>query len=277
MIEVKDRIPTYPGRVKLTPVVGETDTYDMVRADSPIEPGTPINKALFDGITGRIDDAIQAIDNKIFELSQRMAIGSMSDGSILGLYENGVLVPYIKLMSNYSASGRTVIVRKDITHLVAAYSEANQSYLNSPLDVWLNNEFPLRLDAATQSALREVSIAVPLGTDSSSANRKVFVLSLGEYQIRNVSNIAPLSINYPVFSNDERRVALYNGVPTPHHTRSSNTSRNIMGIVNANGQGESVNMLTVAGVRPAFTLPDSFEVVAGAPSTANVMATAEVI
>lgn len=51
MIEVLDRIPTYPGRVKLIPVPGQADTYDMIRADDPIVPGTPINKALFDSIT----------------------------------------------------------------------------------------------------------------------------------------------------------------------------------------------------------------------------------
>lgn len=45
---VLDRVPTYPGRVKLTPVAGATNTYDMVRADSPIEEGTPLNKALLD-------------------------------------------------------------------------------------------------------------------------------------------------------------------------------------------------------------------------------------
>lgn len=42
---MKDRIPTYPGRVKLVPVAGQADTYDMVRADEPIEEGTPLNKA----------------------------------------------------------------------------------------------------------------------------------------------------------------------------------------------------------------------------------------
>lgn len=45
---VVDRIPTHPGRVTLTPVSGQTNTYDMVRADLPLEEGTPINKALFD-------------------------------------------------------------------------------------------------------------------------------------------------------------------------------------------------------------------------------------
>lgn len=41
---MKDRIPKYPGRVMLTPVSGQTNIYDMVRADEPEEVGTPINK-----------------------------------------------------------------------------------------------------------------------------------------------------------------------------------------------------------------------------------------
>jgi hypothetical protein len=50
MIEVLDRVPTHPGRVKLIPVAGQANTYDMVRADEPIVEGTPLNKALFDSI-----------------------------------------------------------------------------------------------------------------------------------------------------------------------------------------------------------------------------------
>lgn len=41
---MEDRISTYPGRVKLTPVEGQENTYDMERMDSPIQQGTPINK-----------------------------------------------------------------------------------------------------------------------------------------------------------------------------------------------------------------------------------------
>ena len=55
---VEDRVSTYPGRVVLTPVSGEKNTYDMVRADVPITEGTPINKKLFDGkadtLTGNV-------------------------------------------------------------------------------------------------------------------------------------------------------------------------------------------------------------------------------
>lgn len=45
---VVDRVPVYPGRVRMTPVSGQANVYDMVRADQPTQEGTPINKALFD-------------------------------------------------------------------------------------------------------------------------------------------------------------------------------------------------------------------------------------
>ena len=41
---MQDRVPLYPGRVKLNPVAGQDNTFDMVRADEPIQPGTPLNK-----------------------------------------------------------------------------------------------------------------------------------------------------------------------------------------------------------------------------------------
>lgn len=40
-----DRIPLHPGRVKMTPVAGQANTFDMVRADDPTQAGTPLNKA----------------------------------------------------------------------------------------------------------------------------------------------------------------------------------------------------------------------------------------
>ena len=42
---MNDRIPLYPGRVKMTPVAGQANTYDMTRADDPTQAGTPLNKA----------------------------------------------------------------------------------------------------------------------------------------------------------------------------------------------------------------------------------------
>lgn len=44
---MKDRVPLYPGRVTITPVSGQANTYDMSRADQPTQEGTPLNKATF--------------------------------------------------------------------------------------------------------------------------------------------------------------------------------------------------------------------------------------
>lgn len=45
---MKDRVSTYAGRVTLTPVSGQTNTYTLAMADQPTEAGTALNKALFD-------------------------------------------------------------------------------------------------------------------------------------------------------------------------------------------------------------------------------------
>ena len=42
---MKDRIPTYPGRIQLTAVNEEGTIFDMVRADEPTQEGTLLNKA----------------------------------------------------------------------------------------------------------------------------------------------------------------------------------------------------------------------------------------
>lgn len=42
---MQDRVPLYPGRVTLTPVSGQANTYDLTRADQPTQEGTPLNKA----------------------------------------------------------------------------------------------------------------------------------------------------------------------------------------------------------------------------------------
>lgn len=46
-LNLKDRVPTNPGRVTLTPVAGQPNTYDMVLADSPTQAGSKVNAAVF--------------------------------------------------------------------------------------------------------------------------------------------------------------------------------------------------------------------------------------
>lgn len=44
---MRDRIPTHAGRIKLTSVDAANGIYDMVRADDPVDEGTPLNKNTF--------------------------------------------------------------------------------------------------------------------------------------------------------------------------------------------------------------------------------------
>ena len=94
MIEVLDRVPKYPGRVKLAPVVGQENTYDMIRADEPIVEGTPINKVLFDSITN-VAETILGVSNWTFGAD--------------GRYSQTVSVPIVK------ANSKIVIVDCDLT------------------------------------------------------------------------------------------------------------------------------------------------------------------
>lgn len=66
---MQDREPIYPGRVTMTPVFGQANTYDMERADKPLQQGTPLNKAtllkdataaLFGLGTGAVPDDVLA-------------------------------------------------------------------------------------------------------------------------------------------------------------------------------------------------------------------------
>lgn len=66
-IPVLDRVSRYPGRVKLTPVAGAADLYDMERADDPIENGTPLNRLIF--------------DNKAYTLTSDVTVYVATNGS----------------------------------------------------------------------------------------------------------------------------------------------------------------------------------------------------
>lgn len=65
MIDVKDRVSTYPGRMKLTRADGTVEYVTLERADAPTQEGTPINKALFDSIEADIEDKLSKLGGYI--------------------------------------------------------------------------------------------------------------------------------------------------------------------------------------------------------------------
>lgn len=71
---MKDRVPQHAGRVRLTPVSGQTDVFDMTMADGATEQGTPLNKATFlkdttaalYGLTNAVPDDVFSFIGKDF-------------------------------------------------------------------------------------------------------------------------------------------------------------------------------------------------------------------
>ena len=64
---MQDRVSMHPGRVKLVPVAGQENTYDMVRADSPTQEGTPLNKGslLKDATAALFGLGVDAVPNDV--------------------------------------------------------------------------------------------------------------------------------------------------------------------------------------------------------------------
>lgn len=86
MIDVIDRVPTNAGRVKLIPVAGQANTYDMVRADNPTVAGTSINRALLMAMQGfAASKTVFNADGSITETGDSGTMETVfnSDGSIV--------------------------------------------------------------------------------------------------------------------------------------------------------------------------------------------------
>lgn len=76
---MKDRVPTYPGRVRLTPLGG--NLYDLAMADEPSQVGTPLNKAtlLTDATASLLGlSGDPTVDNALNSLSSRARIETIS-------------------------------------------------------------------------------------------------------------------------------------------------------------------------------------------------------
>lgn len=68
---MEDRVAQYPGRVRLLPVDGEENLYDMELADEPVKEGTKLNKAslLTDAVAKRYKlSAASAVPNDVLDM-----------------------------------------------------------------------------------------------------------------------------------------------------------------------------------------------------------------
>lgn len=85
---MKDRLPLYPGRVKLVPVSGQENVYDMTRADQPTQEGDPLNKAtlLADATAALFGLGTDAVPDDVLALLSKAALYK-TVGQTAGLYD----------------------------------------------------------------------------------------------------------------------------------------------------------------------------------------------
>ena len=89
---MQDRVPLYPGRVKMTPVSGQANTYDMTRADDPTQAGTPLNKAtlLKDATAALFGMSGIAVPDDVFAYLGQYAEHWWKRRAISGHYEESI-------------------------------------------------------------------------------------------------------------------------------------------------------------------------------------------
>ena len=222
------------------------------------------------------------VENALFDLADKTAVGDLIGGTEFGLYENGLLVPFIKLMDNYNGSGRVLVVRKDVLKMDTLFNTSDQYYGNSKQDNWLDDTYPTLLESSVSSAITTIGVVTNTAVGVGNLNCKVFLLSLSEYGQSSIYGVVAEGSAIPYFNSASRRTAKHNGDIVPHWTRSVLSSANprTAACINAAGDGSGPLQTATtysAGIRPAFTLPATFEVVANIPNMSNVLADAEVL
>lgn len=300
MIDVNDRVPLYPGRVKMTPVSGQANVYDMVRADQPQKGGTPLNRNTFRKTQADIRAYPIATGNSVMagdvvDVVDALApvtkpLGEYTEGDIVQLNENGVPVDFYVAKHDYEAalngSGRTLLVRKESwpNDQINWNNNAINTYADSSIDQWFNATYKSKLDTDIQQAISTTKFYYTPGNGNTSVialERSIFHLSATEFGLPQ-TNINVEGAALPIA--EILRVSRVNATPVNQWTRSSNTSTsNSAAYIDSDGKIlGSYRCDNSARPRPAFTLPATFEFYVGhAPSgekeiTRNVVAEANV-
>lgn len=130
---MKDRVPTYPGRVQLTLVSG--DVYDLTRADQPTEAGTPLNKAtlLKDATAALYGLTDTAVPDDVFALiasgRAQIEVGTYNGTGVYGSSNKNSItfsfVPKMVLIRDQAATNLNYM------QMVSPYIFGNQTFFTS--------------------------------------------------------------------------------------------------------------------------------------------------
>lgn len=302
---MKDRVPLYPGRVTLTPVSGQANTFDLTRADQPTQEGTPLNKAsllkdataaLYGKTNAAVPDDILNLLSKstmaqIEEKYTKTTIGTIAVGKTITLNVGGspkefIVIHQGKPSSLYDDScNGTWLLMKDIYEQRQWHSSDVNKLESSTIHSYLNSTFLNLFDSNIKDAIKQVKIPYRKnggsgGTDQSGANglpAKIFLLS--GYELgwtANTSQYFPqdgAKLSYFESGNEtsalKKRIANLNGSAVDWWLRSPYTydTTTVWYVVSYGIQNGDLASKSL-GIRPALILPSTFEVYSDASGNA---------
>lgn len=107
---MQDRVPLYPGRVKLTPVSGQSNIYDMERADQSTQEGTKLNKAslLKDATAALFGLTSDAVPDDVFAILGKYSQHWWKRRSKQTLPTPSTSTTKVYLSSSYSSGSRVI-------------------------------------------------------------------------------------------------------------------------------------------------------------------------
>lgn len=307
---MQDRVPLYPGRVTLTPVSGQANTYDLTRADQPTQEGTPLNKAsLLKDATAALygltesavpDDVLSVLSKSVLaQVSAKYTrhVGTNADrpvGSTVSLNVDGKPYEFLVVhqgkpsdLYDDSCNG-TWLLMKDCYENRQWNSSNVNSLENSTIHSYLNGPFLTLFDSDIQSKIKQVKIPYRQnggsGTDRSGANGlpcKVFLLSGPEAGFAGAdympNNGAKLDYFNANTGTDSKRIAYLNGSATIWWLRSMyDDDTSAVWFVSSKGSLGYFNASDSRGVRPCIILPSDNEYVYYTDADGNVYSEQEV-
>lgn len=190
-------------------------------------------------------------------------LGSIAEGSIVKLNENGTPVEFYVAMHDYEAAlngeGRTLLARKT-PHSQRQWHTSNvNTYATSAVDRWLNGEYVTLLDPSVQNAIGATTFySRPNDTDAvTTLSRGVFMTSAFEIGVYDSYGAVPRDEGLTLSTADILKIAYDgsgNAVQQWTRTPRSGLSTYAIG-VDTDGDVLLHVCTTNHWIRPCFTLP----------------------
>lgn len=203
---IVDRVPTHAGRIKLTPVAGQTDVFDMVRADEPTVEGTPLDKATLDGISKN------RLTGRYYDLTATKYTISSAGGAF-----NPLPISWNTTADGANSGGYSITGSGGISSLYRAFDEDLNTYWTANAkEPWIQLNIPdsitvtkMKISMAQPDSWSTTTVIQGQKADGTWVNLSSFSLpnsNLIEYTLNSPSTYKAYRLKFTIYESAEIRV-----------------------------------------------------------------------